>query len=167
MALITPELVAMARVQVTFDPEALGGVVAASYEFSNGFESVSVHGNPPIFIENRSPIEGQLAMFLSEPVYPGEKSAHREAGIKAEISLVSISTPENPLPPLRPGGTPACQYGDYSLAGTGAPYNLPSTPYAKVDPLKVIRVAANLGAETRKVFYLDVSVFRNPMTIFK
>lgn len=82
---------------------------------------------------------------------------------------VSLSTPSVPAPGLIETGFIAWQYGDYTLAGTGAPLSFPSTPYANVDPQKAIRFIAPIRGEEMSQFtlYVDVSVFKNPMTLYK
>ena len=82
---------------------------------------------------------------------------------------VSLSTPSVPAPGLIETGIIAWQYGDYTLAGAGAPLSLPSTPYANVDPQKALRFVAPIFAEEPSEFtqYVDVSVFKNPMTLYK
>lgn len=175
MAVINPQLIALARVQLQLEFVGEDEVLNASYVFSNGFDAVRVTGAkewaPPIFVDNRVARGRTLVLFLSEPVQPGTASSPSEGGVKAIFEVVSVSTPINPLPvstSINLAGSLAWQYGDYSLAGNGAPLVLPSTPYAKVDPMKALRFAApKLGRLPGESVFVDVSVFQNPMTNYR
>lgn len=161
MALINPELIALARIKIE-DIDARYPI--CTYDFANGFDVVEVKGAlpgaPSILVDDDG-----IVIFLSEPNQPGSPSSlpsslPSQGGIKAVFSIVGISTPSDPLPissSLIFSGNVLFQYGDYSLG---------ATPYANVDPMKALRFAPSPG-RPGLVRYVDVSVFRNPMTIYK
>ena len=159
MALIAPELIALARIKIDIS----GRTPVANYEYSNGFDAVEVKGAvpgaAPILIDNDG-----VVIFLSDPNQPGNPaspplSPASQGGIKAIFSVVGVSTPTNDLPiaALPYSGLVRFQYGDYSLG---------ATPYANVDPMKALRFQGAV-VEGPTVFYVDVSVFKNPMTFYK
>ena len=169
MALINPELIALARLKLVYET---GKLVSSSYEYSNGFEAVEVPGalpgSPPLFIDDRYYPSGEVVLFLSDPAQPGNAGTPpSQAGIKAVFSNVAVSTPSSPVPL---GTTPNAflfwQYGDYSLTGTAAP-PAPSTVYAGVNPMKALRLRPQVFAENDFSIFIDVSVFKNPMTLYK
>lgn len=168
MAFINPELVALARVKINF---ISGSIDSCSYEYSNGLEAVevpgSLAGSPPIFIDTRPGAEG-IVLFLTDPVQPGNPGAPpSQAGIKATFDNVSVSSPTNPLPvQTMPNAFIFWQYGDYTLAGATSPV-LASTPYAGVNPMKALRFRPQAFAENDFSLQIDVSVFKNPMTLYK
>lgn len=160
MALINPELIALARIKV--DQAALPFPLC-TYEFSNGFDAVEVKGAAPGAAPILSDANGAV-IFLSEPNQVGNPASlpstlPSQGGIKAVFNIVGISTPSDALPitTLVNSGDIRYQYGDYSLG---------ATPYANVDPMKALRFLPTFN-EGSPIYYVDVSVFRNPMTIYK
>ena len=167
MALINPELIALARIKVTAttgDTPGTGTVTEAVYDYSNGFDAVSVkgalEGANPIIIDGH-----EIVLFLADPQQPGTAlnpptTLPSQGGVKATFSIVKVSTATDPSPTSVPNGLTIkqWQYGDYAL----------SAPYAKVDPQKALRVIFYFPATLSEVvFYMDVSVFKNPMTLYK
>ena len=204
MALIQPELIALARIRIGTAPSPVppeiasksapsepilapesrepfaafrasrafsptiaraGGPMApgplshtASYEFSNGFDAIEVQGAPgapPIYFDTSS-LPGRYVIFLSNPNEIGNSSIPSEGGIKAIFNVVAVSTPSNPrpLPFTNPSGFVYYQYGNY---------NLGTTPYKNVNPQKVLAFAGKFRAGA----LVDVSVFKNPMALYK
>lgn len=169
MALINPELIALARLNVVSDLELKSFKV--SYEYSNGFDSIRVKGagrrTPPIFVDDR-PNVGDVAVviFLTEPTQPGV--VLNQGGIKATFDVVNVASPSDPSPLVfgisEPfSGVIGWQYADYSLSGVPS-LGIPSSPYAKVNPQKALRFAPYLAEVAYKI---DVSVFRNVGTLYK
>lgn len=165
MALINPEIVGLARVNVTV-PVA-PAVATASYEFVNGFEAGTPTGALPgaaaISVDATT---GTYILFLDEPVDPGTPvvvsppTAANQGGIKASIDLVQVSTPTTTAPTLQPTVELRWYYGAYGLAA----------PYVGVNPEKAIVVKAfNAGDDTAftGAIKFDVVVFKNPTTIYK
>lgn len=159
MAIINPEFLAMARVQV--------GQLDASYLFSNGFDSTEVKGasmGAPVIARASA---SAVVLFLTEPTSPGKINGvnSSEAGIKARVDIVGISTPSSPVPLVSPTVEARWFYGDYAPSAL-----LPLGNYDNVDPQKMIVVDffqyGSLDHNTGpKVF--DIAVFRNPMTRYK
>lgn len=165
MAFIQPEIVALARIKIFID---IDKTLRAVYEFSNGFDAVEVPGalpgSPPIFIDDRTG-DNEYVVFLSVPVEVG--SPPSQAGIKANFSNVAVSSTSDPYPvQTLLSGDILWQYGDYSLAGTVFPA-LPRTPYAKVDPQKALRFKFDFPSIPESGRTVDVSVFKNPMTLYR
>lgn len=73
---------------------------------------------------------------------------------------MGVSTPTSPLPVYDfPFNIVSWQYGDYSLAGT---------PYEGVNPQKALRIVLFPFFGTTELFLrIDVSVLKNPMTLYK
>lgn len=101
MALINPELIALARIKIE-DIDARYPI--CTYDFANGFDVVEVKGAlpgaPSILVDDDG-----IVIFLSEPNQPGSPSSlpsslPSQGGIKAVFSIVGISTPSDPLPHL-------------------------------------------------------------------
>lgn len=169
MALINPELIALARVRVDFSND--GNITTVAYEYANGFETVDVDGAPPIFVDQRAGAENCVVLFLTEPAEPGNSGAvPSQAGIKATFDLVTVSTPLDPLALYNTAVyQPVWQYGDYTLAGSSSP-PLPPTAYAKVNPQKALRFYLDSGQRivlNPGFALVDVAVFRNPMTLYR
>lgn len=155
MALIQPEVVGLARVNVVQSRS----VSAASYEFVNGFDSQNVKGASPGAPVIYSPSDGIFVLFLSEPVAPGSMAT--QGGIKARVDLVAVSSPTTPVPtPVSPPFKARWFYGVYALVGNPL--------YSNVDPEKAIAVEI-LSAEGdlfQNDAVFDIVVFRDPMTEF-
>ena len=169
MSLINSELIAIGRINLDYQGST---ILAASYDFSDGFDAVEVDGAQPgaapIFVDGRANALGGVVLFLTDPTQPGTSGATpNQGGLKATFSIVSVSTPSDPLPVQSAANSYInWQYGDYTLAGTTSPA-LATTPYAKVDPQKALRVKPQVFAEGRFSIKVDVSVFRNPVTLYK
>lgn len=153
MALISSEVIGLARVSVV--EERTGQI--ATYDFSNGFDAVSVKGAQPGAAVIAVVSTGVFVLFLSEPVAPGVKGT--QGGLKATIDPVGVSTASAPTPTVPPV-TLRWYYGAYGLGGL----------YQGVDPEKAIVIEAtdptNEGAPFDGSFTFDISVIRDPMTEF-
>lgn len=153
MALITPEVIGLARVSITYP----GRVATGSYDYSNGFDAVSVKGAQPGAAVIAAIAPGVFALFLSEPVAPGVMTT--QGGLKATVDPVAVSTASSPTPTVAVV-TLRWYYGAYGLTGL----------YAGVDPEKVIVIEAtdpaNGGDPFTLPFNFDISVVRDPMTEF-
>ena len=179
MAFILPELVGLARLKFNVvSSEDLPFSISSSYEFANGFDVVRVEGASdganPIFIDTRNK-DLSVVIFLTNPVSPGVASPSNQGGIKATFNVVGVGRPASSsidlftvAQELFPSlfladlsGSVQWQYGDYGLAGT---------PYAKVDPMKALRFTLFPGTPPFRwpsEFRIDVSVFENPMTVYR
>lgn len=149
MALINPEILALARVKVS-PPSVL------AYEFSNGFETTSIKGAKPGTPVLISPAPGIVIMFLSEPVAPGSLGA--QGGVKARADVVAVSTP-SAATPIIPDVDLRWFYGTYAFASNPA--------LVGVDPEKMIVVEAFDTIDKQPwpgTFTFDIVVFRDPMT---
>ena len=155
MALIAAEVIGLARVSIAYPGPRSPAV--GTYDFSNGFDAVSVKGAQPgaAVVANVGP--GIFALFLSEPVAPGVMAT--QGGLKATIDAVAVSTASAPAPTVPPV-TLRWYYGAYNLGGL----------YQNVDPEKVIVIEAtdplNEGNPFEEPFTFDISVVRDPMTEF-
>lgn len=164
MALINPEIVALARVSAS--TAAVG-----TYEFVNGLEAGTptgaLAGAAPIY----SPTAGTYVLFLDEPVDPGSPvttspaAPANQGGIKAVIDVVAVATAAN-TSAIAGEIAAAAQiearwyYGDYLLPA----------PYAGVNPEKALHVNLYVAGATTPytgAAKFDVVVFRNPTTIYK
>lgn len=146
MALVTPvEIAALCRVSI---PDLRSAV--ASYEFANGFDTSTpagaVNGSPAIYRYNA----GRYFLFLHEAVDRGSLTQQGGAVIEA------IST--------RVSNTPSIL-----LASTMLAADLSATPYAGVDPERVIGVCFydTVGAAYTDPSGFTVKVYRNPVTIIQ
>jgi hypothetical protein len=161
MAFVNPEILALGRVSFVFTD---GTITDATYEFSNGFDAVEVPGAlpgaSPIFVDTRYLNPNPIVLFLSEPAQPGNAApGTSQAGIKATFDIVTVSTPTDPLPIYNfPFNIVNWQYGDYSLAGTA---------YEGVNPQKGLRFNIYPFFEGAVSLKVDVSVLKNPMTLYK
>lgn len=153
MALIGSEVIGLARVSIEYPIPRSPAV--GTYDFSNGFDAVSVKGAQPgaSVIAVISP--GVFALFLSEPVAPGVMAT--QGGLKATVDAVAVSTASSPTPTVPPV-TLRWYYGAYGLGGL----------YQGVDPEKTIVVVASnsVGDPFELAFKFDISVVRDPMTEF-
>lgn len=162
MALINPEIIGLARLKVTTKSGEGPILDTVTYDFANGFDVVEVSGAlpgaPVIYVPSGS---SQFVLFLSNPQQPGTAAAApstlpNQGGVKATFNIVKVSTPADPIPSGTSASIVDWQYGDYSLAA----------PYAKVNAQKALRVFLLLD-KSGETFYIDVSVFSNPMTLYK
>lgn len=154
MALIGSEVIGLARFRSTYS-RVTG--VTASYEFSNGFDAVSVKGASPGAPVIYAPNPGTFVLFLSDPVAAG--SMEVQGGVKAVVDAVGVSTPASPTPSL--ANLPAKVrwfYGTFNIAG--------SPQYSGVDPERTIvielRDANDNPFEDNAL--IDIVVLRDPMT---
>ena len=158
MALIASEVIGLARVSVTVPViRAPGPPPSAAYDYSNGFDAVTVKGAQPGAPVILLPATGVAVLFLSEPVAPGTKGT--QGGLKATVDPVAVSTASSPTPALAPV-TLRWYYGAYALSLTGL--------YQGVDPEKAIVIEAtdSNGDPFAQSFQFDISVVRDPMTEF-
>lgn len=163
MAIIQPEIIAMARVYSNLQP-GFPAPVTAEYKFSNGFDASKVTGAypwaPSIYYSKPNPMvdDNYFTLFLESPVAPGKLV--EQGGLKARVDLVEVATPTyDPAPYLATGIAARCCYGNYNLA---------ATPYKDVDPQKAITVLISNPSPfslLRDVTF-DIVVFQNVETSF-
>lgn len=167
MALINPELIALARIKFVVKSDGqidLSPANYPSYDFSNGFDAVEVAGALPGALPIIATLD-TLEIFLSVPQEPGNprslpSTLPSQAGVKATFDIVRVSTATDPSP-VGLGGNSVVfdwQYGDYALSGL----------YANVNPQKALKAFLLLTEGDQPITaYVDVSVFKNPMTLYK
>lgn len=164
MALINPELIGLARIKIVTGGVDTPVIASATYDYANGFDVSEVAGALPGAPVIRVAANGtDFDIFLSNPQQPGTALAApatlpSHGGVKATFNIVRVSTPTDPSPSGVNANTKIVdwQYGDYALVA----------PYAKVNPQKAIKVFTKVG-KNDETYYIDVSVFSNPMTLYK
>lgn len=163
MAVLDPEVIGLARVDLAYD--ANSGITTPTFDFVDGFDASKVDGAVSYAPTIYSPSAGVFVLFHDDPVDPG--SVPTQGGLKARVDIVAVATATNT-------GTIAATLAAAALIEPRwyySDYVLPTNLYPSTSPKKALVISLYRFSNRSELPYVgavkfDVVVTRDPVTKF-